>query len=315
MISLMLALVMCLSLCVPAFATEANVLSGEVMEFSLSDGTIYIYKNGTNVITITSADNSNVLEIDVVDLSDASTVYQNFSTDYDKDVLTASPEIILEHVVNDIDDLIVAGEPLNIEITEEACNEAKVANAMRSAATMALQECMEELYGSEYSGRLRYSTTKSGQSIKIYEELEYQITKDWVKNWQSTTSAVLTLGSLIAALTGHGVTSTLLACLSIVFAVAPSANAELTGSGTLTYYNCKAVYMRTTSINGSTYQYNYTDKVLYHEGYDCDGADGVPAIDTALLKTAYLDNASYYNSYNLQMLDAYDKFLELGQRD
>ena len=80
---------------------------------------------------------------------------------------------------------------------------------------------------------------------------------------------------------------------------------------------CRAMNYRYVTINGSKYAYNITDKFIDYQGYENPDLNNRERayIDAVSKTISYSHNASYFESYEDQIEDAFQMFKKIGQME
>ena len=142
--------------------------------------------------------------------------------------------------------------------------------------------------------------------------MDFRIYTDGFKRWYTAIS----VASFIVSVLGLPQTTTLVKAICGAFGVALSA-ASVIPAGRVDKYICRAVTERYVTINGSNFQYNWTDRYIEYRGYEnADNNSYERAyLDTGSRVETYVPSEAYFFSYADQVEDAYSKFLDVGQQN
>lgn len=307
-ISIAVCLSMLLSIAVPVYAAETIPCEKDYTVLDVSEGKLYASKDEEKSVAILTDEEQLLIDISINYLDNPDIVYQWIFNDYP----------ITEFVDN------VAFWNGIIEYAEEHRESASIiefedityenpidVSMMRSSAGADLIEDMENLLGkTEYDKQIKKTTYKS-EVFRIRESLVFRVVTSGSKSW----SKKITVATLITGVLGlPGVTDDLLSAICGAFGVTVSA-ATLLPAGKINKYSCRAITSRYVTVNGSSYAYNITDKIIEYKGYeDADNSSKERAyVDSSSKTTSYTDSKTYFNSYDSQIKDAYDTFLRIGQ--
>lgn len=180
---------------------------------------------------------------------------------------------------------------------------------IRITATSANRIGMEDTY--EKKIVYRYSTTMDGNTVRVYEEMRFEVLFSQNKSWSTT----VFISTIITAFLGKVVTDTLVQALCTALNVVVSAYSSV-AAGAINRYTCSAVFSRYVNVNSSRYPYNMTIRTVSYEAYE----DASPSstkrakIDSGSRVTSYSKNETYYQNCYAQALDGYNVYKSIGPR-
>lgn len=313
-IAMLLCMSMIFVLSSAAFASEP----AEVSVLPMTDGVIYAREDANQIAVVSVPNSGDLLEVNVLD-ADMPSVVKQYYIDAEgiaANNLSSARASEWNEVISMCNNSAESEKQIIFTVEDVTYDTPIDITNRRSSITADLEGDLTDFHGSEYEGVLKYSTTYSGQNIKIYERMDFRIYENGYKSW-STGSPLITLGTFILEVLLLTVNNKLVSALSDVFAVGESVDSLIAGSGRVNKYNCVAYVGRYSSINNSEYAYTMTDRVHSYTGYDDNDLNSTAraAIDESSKYSYYSDSSTYYNSYASQVEDAYEMFLSVGQQD
>lgn len=258
----------------------------------------YELTNAQSICVMTNID-KNTIEVNIVNVSEPEVVHRWVLSDYDTNAYNTQ----------DFWDSIIQYANSHVEEAQTIMVKHGEVDESKGGALIFLWEEFNTMIESEYYDVLKYTANKNGETMRIYET---HVPK--IELWDSLTwSDGVTIGGLISTLLGVEITNTLVQCIAKAFDVIMDVSSLLPERSKLEQYRCSDHYFRYTTVNGSKYAYNITDKYTDYFGYDAPNQVGIPNIDHGSKETWYSQNATYYRSYSSQVNDAYEMFLDIGQ--
>lgn len=288
----------------PSQQTDIEPYIGQI-----NGGNIYVSKTTDKVVTIMTNNSLHLIDISIMYPENETVVYEWSITDYPVATFSPANEYFWMGIVEYAE--LHMSSAKTVTFINNTYDTPIELPQTRSSAGADLLEALEDYEGSEYHGDLLYTTTYQGKTFRVYESMDHGIFIAGTKAWNTP----ITVASLITGIIGTATTSTLVAAICGAFGIATSAGALL-DPGKLNQYTCEANTYRYVTINGSSYVYNTTDKFVTYNGYeDADNNSTNRAyIDSGSRSVNYPDGSTYFVSFTSQVQDAYDMFLNVGQR-
>lgn len=311
-ISLALCLILVFSFTLSAFAntTEYDSISQNSATVEIVGGKLHSSTmNGRNVAILTN-DAKHLIDISISYCAKPNTVYQWTITDYP--TAFDNTDAFWKDIICYAEDQMHSAKI--VQFTETTYNEPiEVPQTFSSAGADLLRELSSLIGTGEYFGALKYTTNYQGEVFRVYESMEFKILFAGSNSW----STPITVSSLVVGVLGLVTTSSVVAAICGAFGIAASASSLLPSNGTINKYVCRAMNYRYVTVNGSEYAYNLTDKLIDYQGYEnADLSNAERAyIDSGSRSVSYTHSSSYFDSYTLQIQDAYTMFERIGQMD
>ena len=305
--ALLLTVIMAFSLCVPAFAVEKKAVGGEVSE--ISGGHLFTWVAEDKTVVATTHDEEHLINISIKYKNSPDVVYQWTIANYPS--AFRAEEDFWINVIDYAEKRMSEAE--EIVFTETVYDKPIEVGQMRSSAGADLREDLRALVGAEYSKTRLATSQYKGLQFKVYEQMNYQVFKSGEKGWSKyitpATIVVEVLGLTVGAenKTVNIICEVLGVALGYAGTIAPSS---------IAIYTCRAQYCRYITVNDSEYIYNITYKFIEYKGYEDTNINstGRARIVADTRDVYYSKNANYYLDYSLQIVDAYEEYLRIGQR-
>lgn len=315
-ISFIVAVSMILFSIGPAYASN-DPLYGKDNSYLIENtdsGKIFVQISDTKTSVIITDEHNKIMDVSFKYNSNPDIVYQFSSINYSPAISVHSDNTqlgywisLLDYVEKNIDDATI------VEFDEVIFDKPIDVTQSKSSAGQYFKSTLASLLGPEYYGTLKTTTPiiRYDQVFRVYESMAFYIYNTGYSTWTVT----ITAASLITSVLGAVVTSSLLSAICGAFGVAISV-ASLITPGRVNKYTCEASVYRYVTINGSSYAYNITYKMIDYKGYeDNDLNSTAPAqLDTGSQSIWYDRSQTYFNSYSLQVDDAYSMFQTIGQQ-
>ena len=314
--AMMLAAAMCLSLCVPAFASEesrndigsTNLLNQPfhiVYTEDTGNGYLCVLSENGKVVTIITYENQGLVDVSIKYYSQPNIVYQWTAIPYHDNIYDVRGNSLWSEIIAFVETAPSKATAVEFVTVENAEDELSLST--RSSITRDLMAALEECVGEEYSNQLFYQGTHYGLNFRIYEDMTLAIHNSRSLTW----SSAINVASFITAYLGLTATTNAIASICNVFGIAFSLSA-LIPAGSAREYICRAQVCRYVTINGGTRIYTATYKNIDYKGLD-DGdpystapADIVNKADPII---SFGDGESYFNSSIAQVQDAYVEYV------
>lgn len=197
-------------------------------------------------------------------------------------------------------------------VVENAAHVYQLKNSMGgSSIGRDIRTQLRNLYGDEYKCRLKMSETRDGQNFRVYEDMEFSVSAADDASVQKT----LTVASIVSALFNLTPATVCVKAVCNMFGLAVSID-SLIPDDEQKHIKCGVVICRYVTVNETKYKYSTTFKRYDYDAYDSrdDNNDIGAKIDIESLIESESDGKEYFDSYNLQIEEAYKKFQEIGYR-
>lgn len=312
-LGLFLSIVMTFTTVFTSFASVDSQTKKLVSTYEgrIENGYMYTMVTDYKSVTILTNDEENLIDIAITYSSDPGKVYQLLIDDYPEMELSPRTSEFWSGVIRYAESNL-SNAKINI-IRQVRYEEPIEVSTMRSLLGGYFKSEYRSNEESEYSDRLKYTTTYEGQTIRIYESFDDIIVDELgFDSW----STAISVSSLIATIIGAKATTKRVQDICNLYGVSVGF-ASLVPAGSINYYSITGDVYRYSTVNGSEYAYTITDKFIEYMGYenpDINNED--PAVfDSESREVYYSDSQSYFNSYVSQKEDAYEMFTRIGQMD
>lgn len=311
-----LAVTMCLSLCVPAFASEEKLNNCDSMSLlnhtfrtacveDTGDGYLCVLSGNEKIVTIITYESQGLVDVSIKYYSQPNIVYQWVAIPYHDNIYDISGNSLWSEIIAFVETTPNEATAVEFVTVENAKNEMPLST--RSSITRDLMAALKECVGEEYSNQLFYQGTHYGLNFRIYEDMTLTIHNSRSLTW----SDAISVASFITAYLGLTATTSAIANVCNIFGVAFSVSA-LIPAGSAKEYICRAQVCRYVTINGGTHIYTATYKNIDYKGLDDgDTYSTAPAdiVNKSNPVISYGDGESYFNSSIAQVQDAYVEYV------
>lgn len=310
--SFILCLVMFFSYTTSVCAENMSVNDTQTAIVDITGGKLFTSKNNEKTIAILTNDAEHLLDVSISYVTEPNTVYQWTIQDYPENIFFTDDILFWEEIINYVEERM--GVANIVCFTENQYDQSIEIQKRRSSAGADLVEELEELMGtSEYFNTLKTTVTYQGQVFRVYENMEFRIYETGTKSWTNAIS----VSSLIVGVLGLVTTNALVATICGAFGVGLSAASLLPANGSINIYKCRVMNYRYVTVNGSSYHYNITYRVVDYTGYENADINNTERayIDSSSMTEEYTESSTYFNAYMSQIQDAYMVFNSIGQKD
>lgn len=318
MISMIIVVSMVLSTTVLAFNNEVYIearILDDIQIQPIVGGNIYLKSNPDQTITIATNEDDGLVEFNMITKDEPDIIYRLCFTDIDNKTFDLPNDKFWNYIIMKSQDELEFAEKIFFSTEKVIFEEPIDVNISKSSVGADLMSSLKDKHGYMYSNKLKYTTNYSGETIRIYENMNFYIKNDGYVRW-SIGEDTMSLLSFITGIIGLGLSSTALASFGIIFGVIPEISSIISGSGKLDTYRCSVYTSRYSTINSSEYAYGMTSHIESYNGYDDTDiySETRATIVSDTYESSYTDSRNYYNSYSSQVRDGYELFLEIGQR-
>ena len=310
-ISLALAVIMLMTMSSIAFAANES-RNNQTYIGQISNGNIFSKKTANMLVTVLTDNTRRLIDISIKYLNQPNIVYQWQIQDYPVARFEPASISFWNGIIEYAERNISSATPVTFtDVTYE--KPIDVTDRRSSAGADLLQDLRSFIGQDEYFDILKTSTPlyRNGVAFRVYESMQFRILSDGYKAWSTT----ITVASLITGILGIVITAPTIVTICSVFGVAASA-ASLILPGRINKYICSAMVYRYVTANGSEYMYNVTDKFIDYKGYEDadDNSTERAYADSSSQTITFTHGQSYFGSYTSQVDDAYQMYLNVGQK-
>ena len=310
-LSLLLSICLLFSFSVSSLAVSHKNISSPPTIEEIPGGFMYTSVTDEKSIAVLTSTDDSLVSVAIVYSQHPNKVYQWQLTNYPIPILLSYTHPFWADVIAYAESSLSSAE---IATYSKTTYEAPIdITNQRDPALNDLLAELENKLGTEYSGVPKYSSLINNQRISIYESMTFR----FLEKAQFTWHTALTVAGIIAAV-GERYTTGLANAICRVFHQTANLASVVIPEGEIKLHICRGMIYRSASINGSDYVYNITDKIIDYKGVENTSSTNFDAAtiseDSPEIYYVPNDGGTYFNSYSSQAADAYDLFLEIGQK-
>lgn len=277
--------------------------------YTAEDGDMFISQSEDRCATIITNETLHIITVSIKYSQDPDTVYQWYISDYPMPFEPSSSAFwtdIIAYAEERISqaEAIIFSSNTSVEMQNSI-------QPFSSVGADIYPQLVKYVGTSPFEDIIRYSTTMDGNTVRVYEEMRFEVLFSQNKSWSTT----VFISTIITAFLGKVVTDTLVQALCTALNVVVSAYSSV-AAGAINRYTCSAVFSRYVNVNSSRYPYNMTIRTVSYEAYE----DASPSstkrakIDSGSRVTSYSKNETYYQNCYAQALDGYNVYKSIGPR-
>jgi len=171
---------------------------------------------------------------------------------------------------------------------------------------------MKHGYPDGYKDSLNFTTSISaygGNTMRIYETMQVTYTSP-----QSfTIKNVISIANFLTGAVSIALRLPVVTALAVAMKLVAATSTLIPANRSVVYYKILINWCRCTTINGSKYIYEITEKWSQYDGFeDLSQTVGIQISDTP--DTWFTHSSTYFTSYLSQCDTAYNMFLQIGQK-
>ena len=277
--------------------------------YAAEDGDMFILQSEDRDATIITNDTHHSMTVSIKYSHNPDTVYQWYISDYPMPFEPSSSAFWTDIIAYAEDHISQAEEIIFVSNTPSEMHNS--IQPFSSAGADIYPQLVKYVGTSPFEDIIRYSTTMDGNTVRVYEDMRFEVRFSQNKSW----STAVFVSTLITSVLGLIVTNTIVQAICTAFNVVVSVYASI-AAGSMNCYTCTAIFSRYVNVNSSEYPYNMTIRTVSYEAYE----DASPSstrraeIDSGSRTTSYNKSESYYQNCYAQALDGYNVYKSVGPR-